>query len=204
MEFKNYIFDVDGTLLDTYSVAYRAKEKVLKEYNIPYTKELIDLGFASTSLKSLELCGVDVDSSLGKEIVKKENQYYNDFAKEITIFPKMLDKIKQLHLNHNLAIITSRTKEEVINEPKLQPLLPYFDYIITASDVVNPKPNKECLEKLFSLSNWEKQDTIFIGDSVNDSKCAYSYGIKFGLAGWGAVSEVKCDYYLKNIDEITG
>ena len=79
MEFKNYIFDVDGTLLDTYSVAYRAKEKVLKEYNIPYTKELIDLGFASTSLKSLELCGVDVESDLGKEIIKKENQYYNGY-----------------------------------------------------------------------------------------------------------------------------
>ena len=71
-------------------------------------------------------------------------------------------------------------------------------------EFINPKPNKECLEKLFSLSNWEKQDTIFIGDSVNDSKCAYSYGIKFGLAGWGAVEDVKCDYYLKSIDEITG
>ena len=36
MAFKNYIFDIDGTLLNTYEVAYKAKAKVLKEYNITY------------------------------------------------------------------------------------------------------------------------------------------------------------------------
>ena len=198
MEFKNYIFDIDGTLLNSYLVAYKAKEKVLKEYNIPYTKELIDLGFSSTSIKSSELFGIDVNSDIGKKIVKKEKIYFNEFSKDMELFPNALETIKYLKSKQkNLGIVTSRIRSEVINEPKLKEILPYFDCIITASDVLKPKPDKESLK-------WNKNESIFIGDSNNDSKCAYSYGIKFGLAGWGAVEDVKCDYYLKSIDEITG
>ena len=205
MEFKNYIFDIDGTLLNSYLVAYKAKEKVLKEYNIPYTKELIDLGFSSTSIKFSELFGIDVNSDIGKKIVKKEKIYFNEFSKDIELFPNALETIKYLKSKQkNLGIVTSRIRSEVINEPKLKEILPYFDCIITASDVLKPKPDKESLEKLFDITKWNKNESIFIGDSNNDSKCAYSYGIKFGLAGWGAVEDVKCDYYLKSIDEITG
>ena len=203
MEFKYYIFDVDGTLLNSYLVAYKAKEKVLKEYNIPYTKELIDLGFSSTSIKSSELFGIDVNSDIGKEIVKKEKIYFNEFSKDMELFPNAIETIKYLKSKQkNLGIVTSRIKSEVINEPKLKEILPYFDCIITASDVLKPKPDKESLEKLFDITKWNKNESIFIGDSNNDSKCAYSYGIKFGLAGWGAVNEVRYDYYFENFEQI--
>ena len=202
MAFKNYIFDIDGTLLNTYEVAYKAKAKVLKEYNIPLDKKMFDIGFASTSEKSLELLGVDLNTKQGQDILKKESIYYNEFAKEIEMFDNALEVIKYLKNNHNLAIVTSRNKDEVYNEPKLNELLPYFDYVITASDVINPKPDKESLEVLFKLSNWEKDDSIFIGDSNNDSKCAKSFGIKFGLAGWGAVEEVEHDYYFESLKDL--
>lgn len=202
MAFKNYIFDIDGTLLNTYEVAYKAKAKVLKEYNIPFDKKMFDIGFASTSEKSLELLGVDLNTKQGQDILKKESIYYNEFAKEIEMFDNALEVIKYLKNNHNLAIVTSRNKDEVYNEPKLNELLPYFDYVITASDVKSPKPDKESLEVLFKQSNWKKDESIFIGDSNNDSMCANSFGIKFGLAGWGAVDEVKYDYYFKNLDDL--
>ncbi len=202
MAFKNYIFDIDGTLLNTYEVAYKAKAKVLKEYNIPLDKKMFDIGFASTSEKSLELLGVDLNTKQGQDILKKESIYYNEFAKEIEMFDNALEVIKYLKNNHNLAIVTSRNKDEVYNEPKLNELLPYFDYVITASDVKSPKPDKESLEVLFKQSNWKKDESIFIGDSNNDSMCANSFGIKFGLAGWGAVDEVKYDYYFKNLDDL--
>ena len=202
MAFKNYIFDIDGTLLNTYEVAYKAKAKVLKEYNIPLDKKMFDIGFVSTSEKSLELLGVDLNTKQGQDILKKESIYYNEFAKEIEMFDNALEVIKYLKNNHNLAIVTSRNKDEVYNEPKLNELLPYFDYVITASDVKSPKPDKESLEVLFKQSNCKKDESIFIGDSNNDSMCANSFGIKFGLAGWGAVDEVKYDYYFKNLDDL--
>ena len=202
MAFKNYIFDIDGTLLNTYEVAYKAKAKVLKEYNIPFDKKMFDIGFASTSEKSLELFGVNLNTKQGQDILKKESIYYNEFAKEMEMFDNALEVIKYLKNNHNLAIVTSRNKDEVYNEPKLNELLPYFDYVITASDVKSPKPDKESLEVLFKQSNWKKDESIFIGDSNNDSMCANSFGIKFGLAGWGAVDEVKYDYYFENLDDL--
>ena len=203
MAFKNYIFDIDGTLLDTYSVAYKAKEKVLKEYNIPFDKKLFDLGFSSTSEKSLELLGVDLNTRLGQEILKEESVYYNEFSKDIKVFDGAIEVIKYLKDNHaGLAIVTARNKDEVYTEPKLSELLPYFDYVITVSDVKNPKPDKESLEVLFKLSNWEKDESIFIGDSDNDRKCAKSFGIKFGLAGWGAVDEVTNDYCFESLKDL--
>ena len=203
MAFKNYIFDIDGTLLNTYSVAYKAKEKVLKEYNLPFDKKMFDLGFASTSEKSLELLGVGLNPPLGQESLKKESIYYNEFSKDIEMFDGALEVIKYLKSNQaSLAIVTARNKDEVYTELKLAELLPYFDYVITVSDVVNPKPDKESLEVLFKLTNWKKDESIFIGDSSNDSKCAKSFGIKFGLAGWGAVEEVEHDYYFESLKDL--
>jgi phosphoglycolate phosphatase-like HAD superfamily hydrolase len=58
-------------------------------------------------------------------------------------------------------------------------LWPYFEMVVTALDVKNPKPHPESIEKILQECNLRKEEAVFVGDSEVDQQTAKSSGIKF-------------------------
>ena len=58
-------------------------------------------------------------------------------------------------------------------------LWPFFDMVVTALDVKNPKPHPESIEKILQKFNLKREEAVFIGDSELDQQAAQSAGIKF-------------------------
>jgi HAD superfamily hydrolase (TIGR01509 family) len=58
-------------------------------------------------------------------------------------------------------------------------LWPFFDMVVTALDVKNPKPHPESVEKILRAFNLKKEEAVFIGDSEIDQQTAESAHIKF-------------------------
>jgi HAD superfamily hydrolase (TIGR01509 family) len=76
------------------------------------------------------------------------------------------------------AISTSRTTNMEILLKKFS-LDPLFDLVITARDVLNPKPHPESIEKILRAFALRKEEALFVGDSETDGKAARSAGVKF-------------------------
>jgi HAD superfamily hydrolase (TIGR01509 family) len=58
-------------------------------------------------------------------------------------------------------------------------LSPYFEMVVTALDVKNPKPHPESIEKILREFNLNKEEAIFVGDSDVDQQTAESSGVRF-------------------------
>ncbi len=58
-------------------------------------------------------------------------------------------------------------------------LWPYFEMVVTALDVENPKPHPESIEKIIAAFKLSKEQAVFIGDSDVDKQAAESSGVKF-------------------------
>jgi HAD superfamily hydrolase (TIGR01509 family) len=58
-------------------------------------------------------------------------------------------------------------------------LRPFFDMVVTALDVKNPKPHPESIEKILHRFNLKKEEAVFVGDSEVDQQTAKSAGIQF-------------------------
>ena len=58
-------------------------------------------------------------------------------------------------------------------------LWPFFEMVVTALDVKNPKPHPESVEKILQEFNLSKEETVFVGDSEVDQQTAKSSGVKF-------------------------
>jgi phosphoglycolate phosphatase-like HAD superfamily hydrolase len=58
-------------------------------------------------------------------------------------------------------------------------LWPFFDMVVTALDVKNPKPHPESVEMILQRLNLKKEETVFVGDSEVDQQAAKSSGVKF-------------------------
>ena len=55
----------------------------------------------------------------------------------------------------------------------------YFDLVITARDVQNPKPHPESIQRILQTLGLKREEAVFIGDSEIDRQTAASAGVGF-------------------------
>jgi len=87
-----------------------------------------------------------------------------------------LDKLKEKGILR--AVNTNRTTSMKYIMERFS-LWPYFEMVVTALDVKNPKPNPESIEKIIEAFRLKKEETVFVGDSEVDQQAAKSSGIRF-------------------------
>lgn len=200
---KNFIFDIDRTLIDS----YKPELETLKEALFIVTKNLYD----DEVMEKLTILTTDeFFKNLGiqknSNTMKKINYYWETLLEKRKIH--FFDGIKDLliDLKENgffLGIVTSRTKEE-LNE--LDELLEYtnlFDSIITSDMVTLPKPSPESINIIIDKFNLKREETIYIGDSEGDSIAAKTALINFGFANWENKNSVsQYDYLFEKPQDI--
>ncbi|MBA1394648.1 HAD family hydrolase, partial [Lactobacillus sp. XV13L] len=107
--------------------------------------------------------------------------------------------------NIPMAVVTSEDQAEVDAVFKKTSIGSYFQQIITADQVSNPKPAADptllALTKLHAQAN----QTLYIGDSKNDVGSAHQAHVAFGLAQWGANPQdqfLEADYIFSQPQDI--
>ena len=180
---KYVIFDVDGTILDTERAILKSLQQVLKEEGREYQTE--DLRFA------LGIPGKETLRRLHVQDIERVHANWSKaelaLLKEVQLF-KDIKEVLEVLLESPLrtGIVTSKTRQELMDGFKLFGISRYFESIICATDTDKHKPHPEpllaCLEELEA----EKDEAIYIGDSIYDLQCAHNAGVMFALAFWGA------------------
>lgn len=184
MKYKQIVFDVDGTLIDTeYAVLHSLQDTIkhMTGKNIEIEKLTFALGI--TGNDALTCLGVE-DVSGALSLWDKNMKKYMD---RVCIFDMIIDLLKQLdRAGYELGIVTSKTREEFANEFSIFGVDDYFKTVICADDTDEHKPNPAPLLKYIELTKCKNEDLLYIGDSEYDLKCAMKAGTDFALAGWGA------------------
>lgn len=201
--FKNILFDIDGTLVNSEKAIINSLQKVLKEeFNLE--KKYDDLLFVLGVPGIYSLKQLDIPNNKISEISNKWSDYIFSYSDEMKLYPDVEFVLNYLYnKNINLGIVTSKDDCEMTREFNNFGLNKYFNSIVTSSSTKLHKPNPDPILKAMDNLNANKKDTIYIGDSVYDMKSAKSSGISFGLASWGAVKNIhNVDYYLKELKDI--
>lgn len=196
---KCFVFDIDGTLIDTeYEDTESLRQVLLEETGREYEREDLRRYFGMASRDVLVDLGLeDTDSS----ILKKWNDTYCDMNQgNVRLFEGIEQVLEAIHSkNIPMGIVTSRNRKEFEEAFARLPLRKYFHLSVDADLTKRHKPFPDPLDKFFELSELSKQDAIFIGDSRYDWECAKSSGVTFGLAGWGCENPegIYPDHYFR-------
>lgn len=203
--YKNILFDIDGTIVDTEKQIINALQKVLKE-ELNIVKEYDELLFVLGTPGSNSLKEFNLPDDVFDDILYKWSENIGLLSGEMTIFPDMEDVIINLYNKElNLGIITSKDDRELETEFTPLNLNKYFKTIITSSDTKLHKPNPDPILKAIEILNITTESTVYIGDSIYDMQSAKSAGISFALAKWGAPTLEgfnDVDYLLENPKDI--
>lgn len=200
---KNFIFDVDRTLIDS----YKPELETLKEALLIVTKNSYD---NETMKKLTTLTTDEFFKGLGIEknsdTMKKINYHWGLLLEKRKLH--FFDGIKELLIELKgrgffLGIVTSRTKEELDELEELLEYIDLFDVVITSDRITLPKPNPESLNIIIDEFNLKKEETIYIGDSEGDSIAAKNALIYFGFASWENKNPIsKYDYIFEEPQDI--
>lgn len=176
-KFDSVIFDLDGTLIDSFEAINDAFDEVFSKFQ----ERTI------TYKESNSYVGVPLEGLLG-ELFGKEHQdeaikiFRNKYeevcfektslisgAKELLIYLK--EKGKSLNIATNKTGSISRKLLEHLEIGSL------FDYIFGVFDGFAGKPSPEMINKIMEKTNIPSSSTIFIGDSPIDIMTAKNAGV---------------------------
>lgn len=92
--------------------------------------------------------------------------------------PGLVSFLKLAQKHFHTALATNRTVStlEILSQFNLRQ---YFDLVLGASDVQNPKPHPEMMERIFQAFNAAPRHVLYIGDSSVDEALALATGVHF-------------------------
>jgi HAD superfamily hydrolase (TIGR01509 family) len=113
------------------------------------------------------------------EILKEKRIDLKNYVNYLKMEPHLLQALEKLREKGIVrAINTNRTTSMPYIMERFS-LWPYFEMVVTALDVKNPKPHPESIEKIIEGFQLKKEEAVFVGDSDVDQQTAMSSGVKF-------------------------
>ena len=176
---KGLIFDLDGTIANTMQNHFLSWRKAVSPYGIDFTsnlfKSLTGKPREATILKLNEMFNTNMDPyKVGKVKGDTFKKMVND-TKEITI---VADVVRKYHTLLPMSIGTGSTKNGAKKTLEVIEMSAYFDIVITADDIQNPKPHPETFLKCAELMNVEPENCLVFEDGILGIQAAESVGMK--------------------------
>lgn len=200
MGYSHIVFDVDGTLIDTFYSNMRSLQEVLRDLT-GQERTLEDLG------QYFGIPGIDTTVQLGLADPVAALRQWEETLYKYTDHNRLYDGVQPLlerlsRAGCGLGVVTSRTQAEVEDDPILCSIVHYFQHIITADDTPRHKPHPDPLLRYMALAGCASEQVLFIGDSAYDMQCAAAAGAASGLALWGAQEPQACTHLLRRPEDV--
>ncbi|MFC6253096.1 HAD family hydrolase [Secundilactobacillus hailunensis] len=182
---KNFIFDVDGTLLDTEAMYMKALDKVLRQHQISHPYSELAQTFGIPSLDALKQLNVPTD--MLQPILNEWAQAIPEFQSLAHVYDGIEAMLKQLSKQSDtqLAIMTSKQKYEFKRDVTPLGLDQYFSEFVFFEDAKRGKPAPDPILVAMNRLQADPAETVYIGDTQYDLQAAHAAGVKFGLVLWG-------------------
>lgn len=176
---KGFIFDLDGTLLDSMDLWHEVDRKYLANYGIEYIPKYSDdikgLTFDETAQYFIEQFNIPLDPETIKaqwnEMVEEKYKHHVLFKKGVPAFLELLKK----H-NIKMCVATSCNKRHATMALKRLGLLSYFEFIRTSDEAGKNKEYPDLFEQCASLLSLKKEECVVMEDLYNALKVAKAAG----------------------------
>ncbi len=182
-QIKNIIFDFDGVILDSVPTKTEGFKKLFENFPNEVVDKLIEYHIQNGGISRYKKIKYFFNELLKKDISDDEvlnyaNKYSNITKEELTNPKYMIDDavnfIKQNHKKYNMHIASGADENDLKYICEKLNLSQYF-FSIHGS----PKIKSEIVKTILKFNNYKKEETILIGDSINDFEAADVNGIVF-------------------------
>jgi phosphoglycolate phosphatase len=201
-----FLFDLDGTLVDTAPDLMHAHNHVMKKYGYPTKstqdiRNLVGHGAGAMIGRSIwgqakEEFGKIDDKKIKAEMVKEFISFYgNNIINESTLINGVKEFLKwSKEKNISMAVCTNKQEHLAIDLLKKIGIYDYFEYVAGHNTFDFCKPDPRHLTNVIEILDGDIKKSLMFGDSEADANAARAASIPVILLENG--------YTEKNTDEI--
>lgn len=199
IDMKNYIWDFDGMLFDSYPHIVAAFCKMMQEKGIEVDPAEAQSLFEITYGHAYEHYGITKDDGLIHQ--KYEHDY--ELEPKAVPFPNTIETVKALYeRGARHFLYTHRGHESSQYYLKKYELDKYFDGFVDSSMNFAPKPSPDAVNWICEAYCLEKSETVMIGDREIDVLSGKNAGVYGCLFTRKEGVQSKADFVIHDIIEV--
>ena len=173
-----YIWDLDGTLLDSYGVIVEAAARTAADEGINDPKDYI---LKVVKQKSCSAYMEEIGNQCGKtvrEVFAQYQKHTHALDDLITLIDGAKETLERLQAAGNVHFVYTHRGSS--SEPILERLgvLKCFKEVVTSMYGFAPKPSGEGVRFLLEKYGLDPEETWYVGDRTLDVLCAKDAGVK--------------------------
>lgn len=179
-DFKAYLFDCDGTIVDSMPLHYIAWKRALDEHGCPFPEEQFyamgGLPVETVIRRLNEQHGLNmppVETGIIKE------RYYTEALEDLQAIPEVLAHIEKHHGRIPFAVVSGSTRESVEFSLNAIGILDKFDTLVCAGDYEHGKPSPEPFLLAAQRLNVAPADCLVFEDAQPGIDAAIAAGMQY-------------------------
>ena len=186
-KYKLYIFDLDGTLLDSDPMIRETFHYLYKKYK-PEDFVIDDnkiITFSGPQIKdTLKQEFPELDQDMMLKVWREES--VKNYPKFTKLFPGSIELLSTLvEKKIPVAVYTNKHRRATDEAFKIFGIDKLNVYSLAGDEVDRLKPYPDGIYECMKHCNvLDKKDVIYIGDTVYDYETARNAGVDFGLVSW--------------------
>ncbi|MFM1581856.1 HAD family phosphatase [Helcococcus bovis] len=177
---NTFIFDNDGTLLDSEKIYLKSWEAVAKKYNFKFTieakKRINGKNFFETTDIIAEMFNFEHDIAhiINMEMNQMRTEMINNYEGSLykPYIKELLDYLKNKKYKLGMATASSKERLDILYGREKEDIRKYFDVIVTGDEVKACKPNPQIFNTTMEMLESKPEDTFIIEDSNTGIRAA--------------------------------
>lgn len=208
---QTFLFDFDGTLVDSMPSFIAGVIKELDKNNCQYDNDIIKiitpLGFAGTADYFIKTFNLDI--SIEKLVESFKDNMANDYFYNIPAKSNVIKVLRELKDNGaSLNVLTASPHVTLDACLKRLKIFDLFDNVWSCDDFSKTKADPEIYKSVAQKLNVNVKDVLFLDDNINANLTAKSAGMKvcgvFDESSADYVEQMKsvCDFYIYDFHQL--
>ncbi len=211
---KLVIFDLDGTICDSISDIAKTLNLTLTEFGqktveIDKIKAAVGSGLFTLITETLHEDFVNDDEKIRQLYSRFLDKYLEIMSETSTLYPGITELLKDLSQYDFVkkAVISNKHEKACKILLKNLDIAQYFDFIAGEDTFQERKPSPIPIFCVSKKLNVKLENTIMIGDGMNDVLAAKASGIKnimvsYGYSPLDSILREKPDFVASNVSDV--
>ena len=212
-----FIFDLDGTLIDSVPDITLGVNETLSELSLPNFNEdevrmWVGNGAEKLMERALEAASKETGNEIDVPFSEVMDSYFKNYRKNLTVntyaykgVENALNLLKEQ--NVKMAIVTNKPFDFIAPVLEFVGIKQFFSLWVGADSLPTKKPNPEPLLHVCKELNISPEKAIMVGDSKNDILVAQnakinSIGLTYGYNYNESISAYHPDIVLDNLSDV--
>ena len=204
-KYNAYLFDLDGTLVDTAPDLMAGLNVCLSEHGYAAVDEALTrrwVGHGAAKMIEQALVHQHSDAPpahLAKSMLERFLDYYvAHIADESTPYPGVCETLTSLGPRSRLGVVTNKATRLTTALLDALDLSRHFGVVVCGDTLGVPKPAADPALHACGALGADPARTLFVGDSVTDVQCARAAGcdvvcVRYGYTGGMAPEDLGAD-----------